>query len=155
MAEPADNIAMASWYRSLAVAFTHNAKILSHAFEERGEGVVGNRMAAPMYYLVSHAAELLLKCALFKRGVSPSDLKSVAIRHSLEGLLDELLRKGVPISEPCSQLLRKLSHQHERHALRYTVFVDDGEPVFTPQSEELFSMLDELMMAGRITTHGV
>jgi HEPN domain-containing protein len=104
--------------------------------------------------LVSHAAELFLKCALLKRGFSPKDLKSSTLRHSLEKLLRELLKKGVPISEPCSQLLLRLSHQHEKHALRYTVFVDDGEPTFTPEPNDLFSMLDELMMAGRIATHG-
>jgi hypothetical protein len=82
-----------------------------------------------------------------------NDLKSSALRHSLEKLLGELLKKGVPISEPCSQLLLRLNHQ--RHAIRYTVFVDDGEPTFTPEPDDLFSMLDELMMAGRIATRGV
>ena len=112
-------------------------------------------MAVPFYYLVSHAAELFLKCALLKRGFSPGDVKSSALRHSLENLLHELLKKEVPISEPCSQLLLRLNHQHEKHVLRYTVFVDDGEPTFTPEPEELFSMLEELMMAGRIATHGL
>ena len=105
-------------------------------------------MAVPFYYLISHAAELFLKCALLKRGFSPNDLKSAALRDSIEGLLRELLKKGAPISEPCSELLLKLNHQHEKHALRYTVFVDDGQPTFTPEPEELFSMLDELLMAG-------
>lgn len=137
------------------VVFVENAKILKREFEDKGESTVGNPMAVPFYYLVSHAAELFLKCALLKRGFSPNDLKSSALRHSLENLLRELLKKGVSISEPSSQLLLRLNHQHEKHALRYTVFVDDGEPTFTPEPEDLFSMLDELMMAGRIATHGL
>jgi hypothetical protein len=155
MIEIADNVAMASWYRMTGVVFAQNAKILNRAFEEKRESIIGNPMAVPFYYLVSHAAELFLKCALLKRGFSPNDLKSSTLRHSLEKLLGELLKKGVPISEPCSQLLLRLSRQHEKHVLRYTVFVDEGEPTFTPQPEELFSMLDELMMAGRIASHGV
>jgi hypothetical protein len=153
--EPFDNIAMASWYRSLAMAFMQNAKILNQAFREKGEAVVGNRMAVPFYYLISHTSELLLKCALLKRGFPSSELTSANLRHSLEKLLDELLKKGVPVSDSCQQLLRKLSRQHERHALRYTVFVDDGKPVFTPDPDDLFAMLDELTMAGRIATHGI
>lgn len=155
MIEMTDDVAMAAWYRMTAVVFTENAKILNRAFEDKGESTIANPMAIPFYYLVSHAAELFLKCALLKRGFSSNDLKSSTLRHSLENLLGELLKTGVPISEPCSQLLLRLNHQHEKHALRYTVFVDDGEPTFTPKPDDLFSMLDELMMAGRIATHGV
>lgn len=150
-----DNVAMAGWYRMTGVVFMENARILAREFENKGESTVGNPMGVPFYYLVSHAAELFLKCALLKRGFSPNDLKSSALRHSLENLLRELLKKGVPISEPSSQLLLKLNHRHETHALRYTVFTDDGEPTFTPEPEDLLSMLDELMLAGRIATHGV
>ncbi len=151
-----DNVAMASSYRMTAVIFLESAKVLNRAFQDKGESTVGNWRAVPFYYLISHAAELFLKCALLKRGVSPDDLKSSSLRHSLENLLRELLKKGVPISEPCSQSLLRLSHQHEKHALRYTfVWVDDGPPIFTPEPEELFSMLDELLMAGRIATYGV
>jgi HEPN domain-containing protein len=155
MVEVTNNAAWASWYRMTGVVFRENARVLYRAFEDKGEPTVGNPMAVPLYYLISHAAELFLKCALLKRDFSPEMLKSNALRHSLEGLLRELLKKGVPISEPCLQLLVALSHQHEKHALRYSVFVDDGQPTFTPEPEELFSMLDELLMAGRITTHGV
>ena len=137
------------------VVFMKNAKILNRAFEDNGESTIANPMAVPFYYLVSHAAELFLKCALLKRGFSPNDLKSSTLRHSLENLLGELSKKGVPISDTCSQLLLELNHQHEKHALRYTVFMDDGEPTSTPKPEDLFSMLDEVMMAGRIATHGV
>ena len=155
MVEMDDSVAMASWYRMTGVVFMENAKILNRAFEDKGESAIGDPMAVPFYYLVSHAAELFLKCALLKRGFSPNDLKSIALRHSLENLLRELLKKGAPVSEPCSQLLLRLNHQHEKHALRYTVFVDDGEPTFTPEPEDLFSMLEELMMAGRVATHGM
>ena len=150
-----DSVAMASWYRMTAVVFMENAKILHGVFADKGEPLVGNRMAVPFYYLVSHAAELFLKCALLKRGLSPIALKSSTLRHSLENLLRELLKKGVPISEQSSQLLLCLSHQHEKHALRYTVFIANSGPTFTPEPQELFLMLDELMMAGRISTHGV
>ncbi len=155
MVEMTDNVAMASWYRMTGIVFLENAKMLNRAFKDKGASTIGNPMAVPFYYLISHAAELFLKCALLKRGFSPNELKSSALGHSLERFLRELQKKGVPISEPCSQLLLKLSHQHEKHALRYSVFVDDGQPTFTPEPEELFSMLDELMMAWRIATYGV
>lgn len=74
--------------------------------------------------------------------------------------IGEGIQRHLGVEEVClfsglnGELLR-LNHQHEKHALRYTVFVDDGEPTFTPEPEDLFSMLEELMMAGRIATHGV
>jgi hypothetical protein len=101
MIELTDNAAMASWYRMTAVVFTENAKILNRGFQDEGESTIGNRMSVPLYYLVSHAAEHFLKRALFKRGFSSNALKSSALRRSLENLLGELLKKGVPIRNCC------------------------------------------------------
>ena len=150
-----DNIVMASMYRITAVNFAESARVLSNALLEKEKQVSGNIMAIPFYYLVSHAAELFLKCALLKRSTSMRELKSVRLRHSLTNLLDELLSKGVPISDATRDLIIVLNQQHETHALRYTALLANGEPTFTPPPDRLFVMLDELMMAGRIATHGV
>jgi len=45
MVEMTDNVAMASWYRTTGVVFLENAKILNHAFEEKGTPTIGNPMA--------------------------------------------------------------------------------------------------------------
>ena len=150
-----DNYAMASYYRMTAVVYWESAKVLYEDLAAKSQPAPGNRMAIPFYFLVSQAVELLLKCALLKRNTSLVELKKYPLRHSLSSLLQGLRDKGVPISALSISLVDTLSHQHEKHMLRYTVFVDDGEPTFTPEPSELFLLLEELLMAGRIATHGV
>ena len=150
-----DYVADASYYRMTAVVYWENAKILEGAFRARGEKMEGNRMAVPFYFLISHALELFLKCALMKRGSSPQELKNIGLRHNLASLLRDIESKGVPISRSTRDLVRVMSDQHRSHTLRYTVFFENGGSIYTPKTVDLYSALDELMMAGRISTHGV
>jgi hypothetical protein len=112
-------------------------------------------MAIPFYHLISHAAELLLKCALLKRGVQPDDLKKYNLRHSLGEILKAVQRQGVPISDQAKQLIVGLDRQHKDHSLRYSFLMEGAAQIFMPPPQELFALLDELLMAGRISTHGV
>jgi hypothetical protein len=79
-----DNIVLASTYRLTATHFRMSADILPHDFEKRGEALPKNIRAIPFYYLISHAIELLLKCALLKRGRSADDLKKYPVTHQSE-----------------------------------------------------------------------
>lgn len=144
-----DNIALASHHRMTAVVYWKSAEMLNNSFEARGQTVVGNRMAVPFYYLACHAAEMLLKCALLKRNILPSELKKQHVRHSLVELLKLVEKKGVPISDRSVQLIVSLDRRHKDHALRYSFLMENSGPVFTPPAQDIFSLLDELMMAGR------
>lgn len=145
----------ASTYRTLAVVFWENAKILEKEYSARGEPVPRNNLALPFYYLISHSAELFLKCALLKRGMSPVELKNFSLRHNLSNLLDEVENKEVPISGLAREIVIALSDQHKSHELRYTAFLDNGVPIFTPEPSDIHQVLEELMMAGAISTRGV
>jgi hypothetical protein len=114
----------------------------------------GNMRAIPFYYLCSHALELLLKCALLKRGILPQQLKKYDCRHNLSELLSLLDGMNIPITENTRNLVSTLSEQHQKHNLRYTSLLDDGEPTFMPEPQDIFSSYDELLMAGRISTFG-
>jgi hypothetical protein len=149
-----DNIVLASSYRSTATIFRISATVLLHDFQARNEILPGNVRAIPFYYLIAHAIELLLKCALLKRGQSAEDLKKYPIRHSLDALLQKLMQLGVPLSDSAVTVIGALSRQHEKHDLKYTVLLDDGEVTFTPEPSLLFEILDELLLAGRVSTHG-
>ncbi len=149
-----DNIVLASTYRSTATIFRMSATVLLHDFQSRNEILPGNVRAIPFYYLISLAIELLLKCALLKHGQSAEDLKKYPIRHSLDALLQRLTQLGVPLSDSAVTVIGALSWQHEKHDLRYTVLLDDGEITFTPEPSVLFEILDELLLAGRVSTHG-
>jgi hypothetical protein len=93
-----DNVVLASTYRLTAVNFRLSAQVLFEKFKSQGEPLPGNIRAIPFYFLISHAIELLLKCALLKRGRPPSDLKNFALRHNLKGLIQEVINLGRVIS---------------------------------------------------------
>jgi hypothetical protein len=152
---PTDFVADAAYYRMTAITYWECAKLLEKGFADQGQKVSGNRLAVPFYLLVSHCIELLLKCALMKRGLAPSKLKGFELRHDFCELLSELLKFGVPISEPTQQLVTVMSDQHKRHAFRYSVFFEGSEAVYVPEPKQIYQALEELLMVGRINTHGV
>jgi hypothetical protein len=90
---------------------------------------------------------------LLKRGEPADGLKKYPIGHSLDALLQKLGQMGVPVSDDAANVIKALSWQHEKHDLRYTALLDDGEVTFTPEPSALFDLLDELLLAGRISTH--
>lgn len=152
---PTDFVADAAYYRMTATTYWECAKLLEKGFADQDKKVSGNRMAVPFYLLISHCIELLLKCALMKRGLAPSELKKFELRHNLCELLSELLKFDVPISQSTQQLVTVMSDQHKRHAFRYSVFFEGSEAVYVPEPEQIYQVLEELLMAGRINTHGV
>jgi hypothetical protein len=144
-----NSIELASVYRLTAANFRMSAEILFEKLRGQGELLPGNIRAIPFYYLMSHALELLLKCALLKRGTRVADLRKYPLAHNLDGLLQEIIDLHVPVTEQAASLIRALSKQHEKHYLRYTALLDDGEPTFTPEPGDLFQLFDEILTMGR------
>lgn len=145
-----DNVVLASIYRMTAVNFWESAKILHKAFHAKDEPLPRNIRALPFYYLVSHAFELLLKCALLKRSVTEQELKRHNLRHNLSELLLALEAKGVSVSCHTKDILQALTLQHKEHALRYTALLDDGKEVFTPHAECIYQALEEVLMCASL-----
>lgn len=146
----ANNLYLAGMYRLHAVAFWEAAMALSEKLEVDSEGVPTKITALPLYFLASHAAELLLKACLLKRGLSQDVLMKLDYRHSLAGLLQLLLDKGISVTPATADIVRGLHEQHQTHALRYTALVDDGRPIYVPPTSIVFSALDELLMLTRV-----
>jgi hypothetical protein len=80
------------------VNFWESAKILSSTPELKDDSTPAKVTAIPFYFLSSHAAELLLKSALLKRGFREEDLKKYDYRHNLDVLLKELQAQGVSMT---------------------------------------------------------
>ncbi len=112
-----DNIYLASIYRLTAVNFWESAKTLSSTLELKSDGTPAKVTAIPFYFLISHAAELLLKSALLKRGFKVEDLKKYDYRHNLDTLLKELQTLGVSVTPDTVSLINGLHSQHQNHAL--------------------------------------
>ena len=85
-----DSTYMASACCLECLAFQAGARRLSESFDTEGKSLQGARTTLPFYFLVSHAAELFLKAALFKRRFAEGDLKMHGTRYSLSALLVEL-----------------------------------------------------------------
>ena len=75
--------------------FWESAKIVAASLETKSGGTPAKVTAIPFYFLASHAAELLLKSALLKRGFPETDLRKFDYRHNLDSLLRQLREKGV------------------------------------------------------------
>jgi hypothetical protein len=146
-----DNILIAATYRMMGVCFVSNAKFLHEHYKAKDESMPRNLRAIPYYYLLSHACELFLKAALLKRGVSEAELRKPKLRHDLAKLAQEVINKGVGLSSITVHIICALNAAHHRHALRYTAItaLDEG-PIYTPQPEQVYQALDELLMATRL-----
>ncbi len=151
-----DFITDAVSYRTLAGYYLNSAKILEPNLPGEIKSVGDIMMWIPFYFLISHSAELFLKCALLKRGVYLGELKKIEHRHNLKSLLDFVELKGVPVSLRSRNAIDLLSEQHSSHGLRYLSLAENYYPTKgMPTPKELYEVLDELLLLGRISTHGV
>lgn len=145
-----DSVALASYYRIHATTFIIAAHQLEDASRAKNEALPGNFRSIPFYYLTHHAAELLLKCALLKRGVDQKKLREIGLRHNLRALADDLLKLGGNLSSDAMRLIDAISDQHRDHHLRYEALFEDSR-VITPPAEAMFSALEEILLAGRVS----
>jgi len=145
---------LATTFRWMAVIFWENAKTLDKEIERNEKGMPTKYTAIPYYYLISHATELMLKTALLKRGVTKGQLRKFEYGHNLKNLLKGLLELDLKISQSTQEIIIGLNGQHKDHSLRYEVLFNDDKQTFTPPSELLNGMLDELLSLTRIATQG-
>jgi hypothetical protein len=150
-----DPACLAIIYRGMAIVFWNSAKVVGASLEINSDGTPARVTAIPFYFLVTHAAELLLKSALLKRGFQDGDLKRFDRRHNLAALLEELQEKGVSVNPGTVRSIHGLHSQHKNHALRCSALLDDGQKTYMPPLPLMFSMLEELLLLTRISTQGI
>ena len=138
-----DRFALVYRYRFTGVAFWDCAK--------KSESMIKNRYGEPTeieiipyLFLVAHAAELLLKAALARKGYSEKYLTSKPLRHNLSKLSELLAKNGVSLSSSTVDLIDGLSEDHDKFAYRYgqAFFRKTNKP--TPMND-LNEMLFELL----------
>jgi hypothetical protein len=136
----------AATYFLSARIFTKSAQRLAKCFADDKWQITNNAEAAPVYYLVSHAAELFLKALAVSHGL-PIRWEH---NHDLVGLLGELEAIKVKVTPASRKVLEELSPEHKRHLLRYDAFFLGNEGGFQSNEQQLFTMLEELeRLAGR------
>jgi hypothetical protein len=136
----------AATYVLSAQIFTGSAQRLAKCFSDEKWQIANNPQAAPLYYLVSHAAELFLKALVVSR-----DLRiQWEHKHDIVGLLGELEAIEVKVTPASRKVLEELSSKHKGHSLRYDAFFLGREGGFQSNEQQLFTMLEELeRLAGR------
>jgi hypothetical protein len=94
--------------------FRMSAEHLQNTLDLDSDGRATKLTAIPLFFLASHAAELFLKAALLKRGVTEAVLKEYDYRHNLAGLLSALQAKGVPVTAETVGVVNGLSRRATR-----------------------------------------
>ncbi|MEO1494519.1 MAG: hypothetical protein AAFV19_20420 [Pseudomonadota bacterium] len=146
------DIALAAALRGQAIDFWEAAKYVQAGLdiEERG-----GSFKAPLDFLICHAAECLLKCALLKRGTAERELRAQNTRHSLKALLDKLDEYDLPISDRARAVLLGLDETHRKHWTRYpkreAEMIGGHVGVKYPYN---FELLNELLGLTRISKFG-
>ena len=148
-----DNLALAATYFLSGVNFRASAEHFSRNLELDRDGRPTHLAAITFYFLAAHAAELFLKAALLKRGVDDSQLKQFPCGHHLATLLRDLNHHGVMVTNDTTAIVNGLSNQHQMPAASYIDFIDNGLPTFWPSVAMVFSALDELQLATRVSSH--
>ena len=141
-----DDQVLGARYWIEAGGFRHCMEVLLAEMDTQSNGMPANRAALPIYYLASHAAELLLKAALLKRGTTNAEIRKYDLRHDLAALTDKLKTYGVVITDQTTGTIGKLSGQHREHHLRYP---SEGS-VMLPHPQALRDMLNELILCVRV-----
>jgi hypothetical protein len=95
-----------------AQSYFHSATVLD-AMED---GLVH---IAPIYFLLCHTIELLLKAYLLSNGVDARELQKSHIRHQLKELGKASQDKGLNLSEHSIAIIDMLAPHHENHSFRY------------------------------------
>ena len=138
-----------------AMIFFESARRLNSSFEAEGKVTQRNLLAAPFYYLVSHAAELFLKAVIVACG------KEIPykLNHDLMGLVGVVEEAGIEVEYRHKILLEELGAEHKDHTLRYHLVkphptIPFKTPTFSATAEDLFEMLIELRLLLRIPLEG-
>ena len=132
-------------YRLHAIAFLECAENSIMGYREKHQADPNPMQCAPLFHLICHAIEMLLKLALYKTGSSHKDLKAFQLRHNLSNLKDLCEEAGVVFSSDVVKMVETLSPLHEKHKLRYTAFED--EPVWLP-----FNPMEMIKLAKLLVT---
>jgi hypothetical protein len=98
-----------------ALSYIEAARLLDEATKPRY-----HHYWPPIFFLLAHATELILKAYLYIEGRRDKDLKSVDVRHNLTKLLDMAQAAGFqPAHESFAEAVEWLAPYHQEHRFRY------------------------------------
>jgi hypothetical protein len=76
-------------------------------------------LSSPIYFLLSHAIELVLKAYILAAGGTEAELRPQKVRHQLDELRNRAGALGYSPSEKLSAVIDMLAPYHANHSFRY------------------------------------
>jgi hypothetical protein len=99
-------------YLTDAKSYFHSATVL----DAHDDGVVH---MSPIYFLLCHTIELLLKAYLLANDVDAKELRKNEVRHQLKALWKMSQDNGLNLTEHTIDVIDMLAPHHENHSFRY------------------------------------
>ena len=107
----------------------------------------------PRYFLLCHSIELALKAYLALSGATPEQLK-YDFGHKLDELIDEAVKKGLPLSATIQEEIKHLNKAHTEFRHRYPgegpVFIIEQ---FIPAARELLTTVSNAIRGPGLVTY--
>jgi HEPN domain-containing protein len=98
-----------------AMSYVEAARILDESTRSRY-----HNYWPPVFFLLAHAIELVLKAYLYSAGTRDKDLKAFDVRHNLTRLLEKAEAAGFrPAHESFAEAVEWLAPYHQDHRFRY------------------------------------
>jgi hypothetical protein len=134
----------------LPFEYLNFAEQFHNAFHELAER--HSTASWPRYFLLCHSIELALKAHLLLRGASPEELREYELRHNLNKLVTEAIKKGLHLTAETQDGISALTDAHSEFWHRYPKA--EGLPSFFT-IEQFAPAARELLNAVSIEVRGV
>jgi hypothetical protein len=133
--DPRTNAQLATSYIGDARAYLRAAKTLDSMRDRQSH-------EAPIYFLLCHAVELLLKAFILAKGGDSKALKRFEIRHKLDELHARAKSLGLVGSDHFSKVVEWLAPFHQTFAFRYS---DPAGYTQYPNASDVAVAVEEVM----------
>jgi hypothetical protein len=101
-------------------------------------------LSSPIYFLLCHAIELVLKAYILASGGTEAKLRQQKIRHNLDGLRNLAVSLGYSPSKKIDAVIDLLAPHHANHSFRYRNPGYKSYPLIDEAIKSLETMLAQI-----------
>jgi hypothetical protein len=99
-------------------------------------------LSSPIYFLLCHATEIVLKAYILAAGGTEAELRPQKIRHQLDELRNRAIALGYSPLEKTSAVIDMLAPHHANHSFRYR---EPGYKTY-PSTGEIIQSLETMLV---------
>jgi hypothetical protein len=128
----------------VAIGFITDARSYLHAARVIDGSDERHSLFSPIYFLLCHGIELVLKAYILASGGTGAELRPQKIRHSLDQLRNRAVALGLSPSEKTNQVIDLFTPHHANHSFRYRDPGYKSYPVTLEVIDSLETMLAQI-----------